>query len=97
MCNSNVSEKFHVEFSEDTYTDETYARTVIMAGDDAYSIMNVQCLRQNLATEKLVYGINQLPYIDLDKKYWNKKLTEALSIGGKSYFAIGAKTNTRSW
>lgn len=91
LRNSNVAERFNVVFNEDTYTDETRARTVIMAADDSYSIMNVRCSASNtLATENLVYGINQLPYIDLDKGYWDKELTEALSVGGKSYFAIGA-------
>ncbi|MHB1153000.1 MAG: hypothetical protein ACYCWE_18215 [Eubacteriales bacterium] len=91
LRNSNVAERFNVVFNEDTYTDETRARTVIMAADDSYSIMNVRCSASNtLATENLVYGINQLPYVDLDKGYWDKELTEALSIGGKSYFAIGA-------
>jgi hypothetical protein len=91
LRNNIVAERFNIVFSEDTYTDETRARAVIMAADDSYSIMNVRCSASNtLATENLIYGVNQLPYINLNKGYWDSELTETLAIGGKSYFAIGA-------
>jgi ABC-type glycerol-3-phosphate transport system substrate-binding protein len=89
--NSNVSERFNVEFTEVTYVDENLARTTIMAGDDSFSMMNVRCSASNvLASQGLVHSVNSLPYINLDKGYWDRELTEALTVGGKSYFAIGA-------
>ena len=89
--NAKVADRFNINFTETTYTDETMARTNVMAGEDAYSIMNVRCTAANtMAQENLCYPINKLPYVDIEKPYWDADLTEQLAVGGKKYFAIGA-------
>ena len=42
-----------------------------------------------LGLEGLLIDLNILPDIDLTKDYWNPKLCEELSLGGKSWYAMG--------
>lgn len=37
----------------------------------------------------LCYSLDEFPYIDLDKSWWNKDCTDQLSLGGKHYMISG--------
>ena len=73
---------------DDSY--ETTVKNMILAGDGTYDIIQLND-RDGLAfaQEGLVYSINDLKYIDLDKPWWSQTLNSALSIGNKQYFAYG--------
>ena len=73
---------------DDSY--EAAVKNMILAGDGTYDIIQLND-RDGLAfaQEGLVYSINDLKYVDLDKPWWSQTLNSALSIGNKQYFAYG--------
>ena len=88
--NLKIAQRFNVEFSEVTGTDTNAPRTAVLAGEDAYDIINARCTAAlTLAEENLTLSIDQLPYINLDKNYWNSAMTHELSIGDKVYLPVG--------
>ena len=62
------------------------------AGDNAYDIaMIVDRFAVQLVSEgRYFYYLDELPYINPDKPYWDKSLNECVSINGKNYYALGA-------
>nr|MBQ4317909.1 hypothetical protein [Clostridia bacterium] len=42
-----------------------------------------------LALDGMLYDLNDLEYIDLEKPWWSAQFTEDTNIGGKNYFANG--------
>ena len=38
-----------------------------------------------LLTGGLLYDWNELPYVDLDREYWNQSINENLNLYGKQY------------
>ncbi len=89
--NRAVEELLKVKISgvEEEGYDNT-AKNIILAGDDTYDIIQITD-RTGLvyAQEGLIYSINDLKYVDLDKPWWSQTLNAALSVGGKQYFAYG--------
>lgn len=62
----------------------------ILSGDGSYdgTILPGRGM-VGLGLEGLLIDLNILPDIDLTKDYWNPKLCEELSLGGKSWYAMG--------
>lgn len=86
----NIEDRFSVKLIEEVYSDEGLPYTLITAGDQTYSLMNVRCTAAiNIASKKYAFPINNLEYIDLDKGYWDSSLTADINVGKTYYFAIG--------
>ncbi|MCQ2431124.1 MAG: extracellular solute-binding protein [Clostridia bacterium] len=69
----------------------TQARAAVMAGDSAYDVITTRIVyAYNYAAEGLLKPVTELPVVDLSKPYWDDALNQNLSIGDKSYFAVGA-------
>lgn len=93
--NLKVQDRFNVVFTETEYSDENAPTPLVMSGDTTYSLMNVRCTAANtMAQKNYLYNISNLEYIDLDKPYWDRELTEAISIGPYYFSAIGATNLT---
>lgn len=93
--NSTVAERFNISFSEVCEGNTDTARNTILAGDDAYDVINARCsVGWTYAEESLIYKLKDLPYIDLSKAYWDSSLNEYLTICGEKYFAVGANNLT---
>lgn len=90
--NVRLMEKYNFKFAEIFEENDTaQARLSVMAGDDAYDIINTRCVYAfNYAMEGLLRPVSDLPEIDLSKPYWDKELTDAMSIGNVPFFAVGA-------
>ena len=90
--NVRLMEKYNFKFEEIFEENDTaQARLSVMAGDDTYDIINTRCVYAfNYAMEGLLRPIDDLSQIDLTKPYWDKELTDAMSIGNKPFFAVGA-------
>jgi len=62
----------------------------ITAGDNAY-----QCIAgwnsriSSLAMEGYLLDLNNMPYLDLEKPWWNQSSREGLQLVGKNYFVTG--------
>jgi len=65
-------------------------RTLILSGDDSFEVI-VPNLRvaSVLAGEELLYDLNEIPHLDLTSPWWDKAVTEQLSIAGKQYYTLG--------
>lgn len=93
--NLKIADRFNVVFTETEYSDENAPTPLVMSGDTTYSLMNVRCTAANtMAQKNYLYNISNLEYIDLEKPYWDKELTEAISIGPYYFSAIGSTNLT---
>jgi len=65
-------------------------RNSIKAGDGAYDIIaGWSTSIAPLSAEGLFSNLLELPYIKLPERWWNKSITEELTIASKLYFAAG--------
>ncbi|MCL2517251.1 MAG: extracellular solute-binding protein [Oscillospiraceae bacterium] len=91
--NLAVSEKLNVKFSETQYDANnliTKFRTSVTAGDNAFDFAAGRGMDMfTFAAEGFINPISALPYIDLSAPYWNKQITDELTIDGKIFFAVG--------
>ena len=79
--NSNIADRFNIEFIENLYTDECMPLTLVQAGDDTYTLMNVRCTAADtMAQKNYCYNISELEYIDLNKGYWDKSLADDIAV-----------------
>ncbi|MDD4774625.1 MAG: hypothetical protein PHZ09_13650, partial [Eubacteriales bacterium] len=89
--NRTVENRFNILFEEVYSTDPAYSRSSIIAGDDAYDMVKTRGpMAMTYWQEGLIYIFDQLPYINLDKLYWNRLLNNSLTVGGVQYIAAGA-------
>ncbi len=87
-ANRALEERFNFQYVQTTSADVKDPKLAVAAGEDAYEIINIGTSTAiTWATEGLTYIIDDLPYIDLDRPYWNQSINEALKINNKSYFA----------
>ncbi|MCL2158654.1 MAG: extracellular solute-binding protein [Oscillospiraceae bacterium] len=85
--NRAIEEKFNIKIKAafSTNTQLSDARKSINAADGAYDALTIP-LQSNTATlvlEGLLLDLKNVPYIDLEKPWWDQKANEQLSIGNK--------------
>lgn len=89
--NRTIENRFNIIITETYSTDPAFSRKSILAGEDAYDLIKTRGpMTMTYWQEGLIYTIDKLKYIDLDKLYWNQLMNEALTIAGKQYIATGA-------
>lgn len=90
--NTRLEDKYNFTFEEiREEANTTKARTAVIAGEDVYDIIATRCVYAfNYACEGILRPVSDLPHVDLSKPYWDKQLTEAVSVGNINYFAVGA-------
>lgn len=93
--NSRVVDRLGITISEVGSDNSDQAKNSVLAGDDAYDIINTRCsIAFNYAESGLFYDVGKLDYIDFSKSYWDAQLNENVTICGKSFFPIGASNIT---
>ena len=90
----SVNEALNVEIGEFVMTSGYPAANAIMpqitAGDDMIQVANVFCVdAPTLMGKGFALNYAEIPYIDLDKPYWDAGINDSLSLGGVRYAAIG--------
>ena len=91
--NSRIQERYNCRIEQiksgDAWGNGNIKKS-ILASDGAYdgTILPGRGMI-GLGLEGLLIDLNILPDIDLTKDYWNPKLCEELSLGGKSWYAMG--------
>jgi len=64
-------------------------RPSLMAGDDEYDLVSWHMIDMGTATTNNWFlNWHELPKIDMDKPWWYKDATDALTVDGKSFFAM---------
>lgn len=89
--NRTIETRFNILITESYSTDPAFSRASILAGEDAYDLIKTRGpMAMTYWQEGLIYPIEELQYIDLNKLYWNQLMNSALTISGKQYIAAGA-------
>ncbi|MCQ2432752.1 MAG: hypothetical protein MJ175_09140 [Clostridia bacterium] len=93
--NTAVEERLNIKLVPiyETEAPETYPPEVIrknvMAGSDYCDIALVHTLHAGtLAASGLLYNWYDIPYVDFTKPWWNKSVSDELTIGGRLYLAV---------
>ena len=93
--NRKVEDRFGITLVEEGDTNTDRAKNSMLAADGSYDIVNARGSSGfEYAEEGLLYSIDDLPYIDLDRPYWDAQLNACVSMCGKSFFPIGASNLT---
>ena len=88
--NRRIEERFDCTINV-TDTDWITANTIaseVMAGDSNYDVWFSYDL-QTLGAVQYLMTWDNLPYVNLDREWWNPLATEVFNIGGKQYAAAG--------
>ena len=65
-------------------------RSSVLTGDDVWEMaMMVDRFALNVGMEGLLYSYSNLPYINLDKPYWNQNAKEDFTVDNKLFFTYG--------
>ena len=68
-----------------------YAKKFILSGDDTADIVlaSVGMTAVSLFNGDLLYNLNDVPYLDLSKEWWNKNTIRDFKVNGQIYMASG--------
>lgn len=91
--NRKVQERFNVNFSLITASDDLAVDGMnsILAGDDAYDLIVPHAQASfSYANRGLVLDWkSDLPYVDLEKPWWDQNARDSFDINGKLYVMVG--------
>ncbi len=77
------------------------AKKSISAGSDDYQVVMANTQESgSLATQQLLYDLNEVEYLDLSRSWWDQRSVELLSIGNILYFMTGDNSimaNDATW
>ena len=89
--NLAMEEKYNVKISWNRFHYDQAAAELsktVKAGEDRYDVnINNGAYTLSLATQKQLQQLNDFPYIDFSKPYWNSNMLSGSSINNKNYFA----------
>jgi hypothetical protein len=95
MRNVNIEEKYNIKISTVfSNSPGPLAKKNITAGDDVFDLISIdiRATATNLAEPGYVIDFNTIPYIDLDKFWWDQNARKQLSIGGKLFMTTNDLT-----
>lgn len=101
--NSAIAERFNVTFAEMTHTDANptpLAKKTIQAGEDVFDVILHDNQISPLITDGMLVDLNTIPYMDLEKPWYDQNANASLSIGGKLHVTAGEMTimdNNATW
>lgn len=86
LRNKAIEEKYNITITGIATTDVSgKVRTSVTAGSDEYDVM-VTGLNITLPEEGILYDLNHVPYVNLEKPWWDQLAVEQLSITDKLFF-----------
>ena len=89
--NGLVETALGVKIAESKQPDaEKVARSNLVAGDTTFDVVMPYMNRAiELATEGLLTDLVTVPYMALEKPWWDQRVTEDMVIAGKTFFSTG--------
>jgi len=88
--NRRVEDQFGVVITEITSTNPSNdMATAVMAGDDAYDVVNPNGAPGGYGTEYMV-DFNSLDYLNLDRPWWDQNYQKGRSVNGKLTSAVSS-------
>ena len=89
--NQRIEEEYNIIIKEMALNGNFYntARKSISAGDDEYDLFCVSIGEiGSMAQGKLLYDFCEIPYVDLDRPWWDPKAKTELKLANKLYFTM---------
>lgn len=92
--NFNVSERFDVQLQYESIVDYSTAsdtlKNSVLAGDDNYQLAAYHIIRMGKDIVNNVFmNLNDVPYINFDKPWWNNTTVNDLTYKGVTFFGVG--------
>ena len=94
--NSKLGEKYNFKVTEipsknGTWDVHTEVQKSVLAGEDAFSMaaMSLTGDLSTLAAKNCLYNLYDIPYINLERPWYDQKVTESMSIGGRLFSTTG--------
>ena len=90
--NRAVEERFNITIRADySNTPQADARTSINAGDRAHDVLTFNIMQTAvLAQEGMLLDLTRhVPYLNLEKPWWDQRANEHLSIANRLFFTVG--------
>ncbi len=89
--NNRISERFGVTIAKNLVNDPVAdAKKLIQSGDDAFDLVQTHVQNQgSLAVQGYLANMNDLPYVNFDKAWWDTTAMEGIRVGDKTYYALG--------
>ncbi|MHC1695868.1 MAG: hypothetical protein AB9835_11510 [Eubacteriales bacterium] len=89
--NKKIEEQFNINISQEAVQDPgKYIQKIIQSGDDAYdAFIEATSLSVELVEKEMVVDLNEVPFLDFTKPWWDVSMTKELSIGNKLYCNMG--------
>lgn len=86
-----IEDRYGISINVTEVTDvEATAKKAVNAGDDVYDIvMPIIDRTYSMAEPGYIYELSEIPYINLNKPWWDHILTDDLAMGNKIYVATG--------
>lgn len=101
--NSAIAERFNVTFEEQfntSWNPTPVAQKAIQAGEDSFDVILHGNPINSLITSGMLMDLNTIPYMDLEKPWYDQNANASLSIGGKLHVTAGEMTimdNNATW
>ncbi len=91
LRNAQLEEQFDLHIAETKQPDcNNIARKSVKAGEDLYNVVMPYINSTiNLATEGLLLDLHALPWLDLEKPWWDQRANANLIIANKLFFSTG--------
>jgi hypothetical protein len=88
-----VQERYNVVLDAKVFEESSITGNVknsVLAGDDAYQLICGHIIYLGMAaTDKIMFNMADLPYIDFSKPWWSDSTIEDLTYKGMTFVAIG--------
>lgn len=73
---------------------ETYpsdvGKKLIQSGDDAFDLLQTTVEKQaSMAVDGYLANMNDLPYVNFEKAWWDSSTMEGIRVGDKTFYALG--------
>lgn len=90
--NVYLEEKLNIKINESQGSGDlaALAKKSIQAGSNDYDVLMVNTTESSsLATQGFLHDLNMVPYLDLEKPWWDQRSVNQLSLANKLYFMTG--------
>ncbi len=69
---------------------QVQVKNTVQAGDDAYSLAHLHCIYgvAELPTGGYVYNLDDMPYLNMEAEWWNRKQMDVLRLGKNTYYGV---------
>lgn len=96
--NKAIEEKYNIKIAltrMDINEITNSIRKMVSAGDDNYDLVyQRQHEVMAMVMNGMFYNLNEVPYIDFEKPWWDKRSVDDFSLGGKVYMAASDISTT---